>query len=98
MSPDEAPAHRCDEQCICPRCGRPLLYWLSGEHHACSDPDCPLAHGVWTWRDHLRLCTSVAKDSTPDPRQRAMAIWQAGEILAARLATPASVIRLSSPL
>lgn len=42
---DQTP-HRCDEGCVCPVDGKPLLYWPVGGHHACQDPDCSNAHGV----------------------------------------------------
>lgn len=38
--------HRCDERCVCPLDGKPLLYGLSTDEHACSDPDCANAHGI----------------------------------------------------
>jgi hypothetical protein len=39
-------AHRCDEDCVCPADGKPLLYAPARNEHACQDPDCEHAHGV----------------------------------------------------
>lgn len=38
--------HRCDEQCACQICGRPLIYWPVGDLHACWDANCVNAHGI----------------------------------------------------
>ena len=40
--------HFCDDACVCPVHSRPLLYWPSGDEHACQDPDCRYAHGLET--------------------------------------------------
>jgi hypothetical protein len=39
-------AHRCDDECVCPIDGKPLIYWPAGNQHACQDPDCVNAHGL----------------------------------------------------
>lgn len=38
--------HRCDDWCVCPVDGKPLIYWPAGDQHACQDPDCTNAHGL----------------------------------------------------
>lgn len=38
--------HQCDDECVCPLDGKPLLYAPASNEHACQDPDCANAHGV----------------------------------------------------
>lgn len=38
--------HICDEGCTCPIHGTPMMYWPSGDDHACQDAACEYAHGV----------------------------------------------------
>ena len=38
--------HRCDDRCVCPIDGLPLLYARSIDQHACQLPDCVNAHGL----------------------------------------------------
>jgi hypothetical protein len=38
--------HRCDERCTCPVHGTPLIYWPTGDDHACQDGGCAYAHGM----------------------------------------------------
>jgi hypothetical protein len=33
--------HVCDEGCVCPEHGTPLLYWPFGGEHACQSSSCP---------------------------------------------------------
>lgn len=44
MIPDEH--HRCDERCVCPLDGKPLLWSPAFRMHACSDRSCKNAHGL----------------------------------------------------
>jgi len=39
-------SHRCDDRCVCPADGLPLLYGRSADQHACQLPDCENAHGL----------------------------------------------------
>lgn len=39
-------AHRCDDECVCPLDGKPLLYAPASDQHACQDPDCTNAQGI----------------------------------------------------
>lgn len=39
--------HRCDERCLCPGCGKTLYYAPGPDQHACSDPACAHAHGLY---------------------------------------------------
>lgn len=39
-------AHRCDDRCVCPADGLPLLYAPRADQHACQLPDCEHAHGL----------------------------------------------------
>lgn len=36
----------CDEHCVCPVHGTPLIYWPAGDDHACQDVDCRYGHGM----------------------------------------------------
>lgn len=36
----------CDERCVCPVHGTPLIYWPAGNDHACQDADCQYGHGM----------------------------------------------------
>jgi hypothetical protein len=36
----------CDERCVCPVHGTPLLYWPAGDDHACQDVNCHYGHGM----------------------------------------------------
>lgn len=38
--------HKCDEGCVCPECGKPLIYAPSTNEHACPDVDCKYGHGL----------------------------------------------------
>jgi hypothetical protein len=38
--------HRCDDRCICPVHGTPLIYWPAGDDHACQDAGCQYGHGM----------------------------------------------------
>ena len=38
--------HCCDEACVCPVHGTPLIYWPAGDDHACQDVDCKFGHGM----------------------------------------------------
>lgn len=38
--------HRCDERCVCPVHGTPLIYWPAGGDHACQDVNCVYGHGM----------------------------------------------------
>ena len=38
--------HRCDDACVCPVDGKPLLYSATLDQHACQDPECRNAHGM----------------------------------------------------
>lgn len=38
--------HRCDERCVCPVDGEPLLYSRMLDEHACAHPECVNAHGM----------------------------------------------------
>ncbi|NUS01899.1 MAG: hypothetical protein HOV97_04970 [Nonomuraea sp.] len=38
--------HRCDDRCVCPVDGLPLLYARRVDQHACQLPDCENAHGL----------------------------------------------------
>jgi hypothetical protein len=40
------PHHTCDERCVCPRHGTPMIYWPRGGDHACQDADCMYGRGV----------------------------------------------------
>lgn len=40
--------HRCDESCTCPHHGTPLLYSPATFDHACQDPSCEFAHGMFS--------------------------------------------------
>ncbi len=48
--------HRCDDSCVCPADGEPLIWAPSHGIHACSRPACKYAHGlegadgVWAWQ------------------------------------------------
>ncbi|UKZ02844.1 hypothetical protein BOQ63_001540 (plasmid) [Streptomyces viridifaciens] len=37
--------HRCDESCVCPDHGTPLIYSRYTADHACRDVDCRYGHG-----------------------------------------------------
>jgi hypothetical protein len=37
---------QCDERCVCPVHGTPLIYWPAGEDHACQDVNCRYGHGM----------------------------------------------------
>jgi hypothetical protein len=37
---------QCDEQCVCPVHGTPLIYWPAGNDHACQNADCRYGHGM----------------------------------------------------
>jgi hypothetical protein len=39
--------HRCDDRCVCPTDGLPLIYARSAGQHACQLADCEYAHGLW---------------------------------------------------
>lgn len=39
--------HRCDERCVCPVDGKQMFYSATESQHACQDPDCENAHGMW---------------------------------------------------
>jgi hypothetical protein len=36
----------CDERCVCPVHGTPLLYSPAGDEHACQDVNCRHGHGM----------------------------------------------------
>lgn len=38
--------HLCDEDCVCPEHGTPLLWHAPSAIHACQDPACRYAHGL----------------------------------------------------
>ena len=37
--------HECDETCVCPVHGTPLIYHPAGDDHACQDVTCEHGHG-----------------------------------------------------
>lgn len=39
-------SHECDERCVCPVHGTPLIYWPDGKDHACQDVNCRYGHGM----------------------------------------------------
>jgi hypothetical protein len=41
-----APPHKCSDECVCPRDGKPLIYWPAGDDHACQDSSCYYGHGM----------------------------------------------------
>lgn len=43
-----AKAHSCDDRCICPIHGTPLLYSANKDDHACQDVHCKHGHGGLT--------------------------------------------------
>lgn len=36
----------CDEQCVCPVHGTPLIFWPAENRHACRDVNCRHGHGM----------------------------------------------------
>ena len=38
--------HRCDDECVCPRHGTPMIYAPARDDHACQDVNCPYGHGL----------------------------------------------------
>ena len=38
--------HVCDDGCVCPVHGTPLIYWPHGDDHACQDVTCRYGHGM----------------------------------------------------
>lgn len=36
----------CDDHCVCPVHGTPLMYWPAGDEHACQDVNCQYGHGM----------------------------------------------------
>jgi hypothetical protein len=44
MKAKAAERHRCDEGCVCPADGLPMVYAPAHGLHACQDPDCDYAH------------------------------------------------------
>ncbi len=53
---DEPPSkrpHRCDDECVCPVHGTPLIYWPAGDDHACEDASCIHGHGMDAWGGDL---------------------------------------------
>jgi hypothetical protein len=38
--------HECDESCVCPEHGTPLLWSAATAEHACQEPSCRYAHGM----------------------------------------------------
>lgn len=38
----------CDDRCVCPDHGTPLLYWPAGGDHACQDVECRYGRGMRT--------------------------------------------------
>lgn len=75
--------HRCDEACICPLDGKPLIYSPCWDRHACQDPGCANAKGLTdSWQrgfgvvdvefvggpyDGMRRHVGVGIDQTPAP-------------------------------
>lgn len=43
---DHGPALACDDACVCPVHGTPLLYWPAGDDHCCRDVSCRYGHGM----------------------------------------------------
>jgi hypothetical protein len=37
--------HTCDDWCVCPIHGTPLIWWPAGNDHACQDVTCEYGHG-----------------------------------------------------
>ena len=38
--------HICDDGCVCPVHGTALIYWPTGDDHACQDIACKYGHGM----------------------------------------------------
>lgn len=58
--------HQCDDECVCPLDGKPLLYAPASNEHACQDPDCANAHGVLpelTREDALELVDDLGQQA-----------------------------------
>jgi hypothetical protein len=47
--------HKCDESCRCPEDGLPLLWNRATDTHACQDPQCRYAHGIFTEVHGVRI-------------------------------------------
>ncbi len=47
-----AAEHRCDDRCVCPTHGTPLLWSRHHDLHACQDPSCRYAHGLENHPDY----------------------------------------------
>lgn len=47
--------HRCDESCVCPVHGTPLIYSPHWDDHACQDVNCRYGHGGFPVPDPLPL-------------------------------------------
>lgn len=57
--------HFCDDRCVCPRCGRQLLYRpespnICGEH-GCPDPECR-----WSESEHVAALLAARMDAHLD--------------------------------
>ena len=53
--------HLCDDTCVCPDDGLPLLYCPGTDEHACVNVECANGHGlpvgwrpIWEWPIYLR--------------------------------------------
>lgn len=44
----DARLHRCDDSCVCPLDGLPLIYAPGADQHACQLADCENAHGLFS--------------------------------------------------
>jgi hypothetical protein len=69
--------HECDDRCVCPVHGTPLLYAPSKDDHACQDVDCVHGHGGVTpgeWSEVDRIAREVLAES-PRFRQEYEGRW-----------------------
>jgi hypothetical protein len=63
--------HRCDDSCLCPIHGTPMLYAASTWLHACQDSDCVHAHGV----DLVALRYADLRRAYADLREARPELW-----------------------
>ena len=61
-------AHVCDDGCVCPIHGTPLIYWPHGDDHACQDITCRYGHGM---NAELLAKMPPLRPIIPEPGRRA---------------------------
>ena len=69
--------HLCDDRCVCPVHGTPLIYWPAGDDHACREQDCIYAHGMD--EGNLRALSSFFVPLSPGERVRQEQLYSTQE-------------------